>query len=137
MTLYFKWKEDMSVGEVNIDHQHEQLLEQLNKVIDSMVFGVKSKEAKEAIDFFDKYFKEHFSYEEEYMSKHNYPEIIEHKKKHQEFIDKYLIFKEKLDKGVNESNLITEIEIYLGKWWIEHIGIEDQKYHFYINKNKF
>lgn len=135
MKIYFEWTKNMSVEEGNIDHQHQKLLDQLNKVIDAMVFGVDSKEVHEAVNFFDKYCKEHFSYEEHYMKEHSYPYIEEHKNKHQEFSGKYIVFKEKLNSGMSAEQLITEIETYLGKWWIEHIGKEDQKYHSFIKEN--
>lgn len=133
MINYFEWTKDMSVDEDNIDYQHQQLLEQLNKIIDVMFLGTKSKEVSEAVSFFEKYYKEHFSYEEYYMEKHNYPALEEHKSKHGDFIKKYFAFKEKLGKGVKLDELTMEIEKYLGKWWIEHIGREDQKYRLFLN----
>jgi hemerythrin-like metal-binding protein len=134
MTIYFEWKSGMSVEEENIDKQHQKLLEQLNKIIDAMVFGVTSKEVQEAVSFFEGYFKEHFFYEESYMEKHNYPFLGEHKTRHADFIKKYFSFKEKLNSDFKHNELIIEIEAYLGKWWIEHIGKEDQEYHNFIKK---
>ena len=133
MKINFKWTKEMSVGEEHIDHQHQRLLEQLNKVIDAIVFGATPKEVFEAVDFFNKYFREHFSYEEKYMQENNYPGLEEHKNKHEDFVKKYFIFKDKLDRGDDSGELIMEIETYLGQWWIEHIGKEDQKYHHFIN----
>jgi hemerythrin-like metal-binding protein len=133
MKINFQWTKDMSVDENNIDHQHQRLLEQLNKVIEAMVFGTSSKEVSEAVSFFDQYFREHFVYEENYMREHRYPALEEHKVQHGDFIKKYFAFKDKLDSGTNSDKLIMEIETYLGKWWIEHIGKEDQKYHYFIN----
>ena len=98
-----------------------------------MVFGgVNSKEVSEAVGFFDEYIREHFSYEEEYMLKHHYPEIKKHIEKHHAFADNYISFKERLNGGAKLNDLIMEIEKYLGEWWIEHIGKEDKKYHDYI-----
>jgi len=123
----------MSVDETHIDEQHQRLLAQVNKIIDTMILGgVNSKEVSEAIGFFDRYIKEHFSYEEDYMEKHHYPEIEAHKEKHHGFADKYLAFKEKVNGGAKLNDLIMEIENYLGQWWVEHIGKEDKKYHDFI-----
>jgi hemerythrin len=121
------------VGEDHLDNQHKKLLAQVNKVIEAMVFGATSKEVSEAISFFDEYITEHFSDEEDYMRKHNYPNLKEHQEKHQDFIKSYFSFKEKLKSGVEPRELIMDIETFLGQWWITHIGKEDRKYHIFID----
>jgi hemerythrin-like metal-binding protein len=133
MSIHFEWTKNMSVGESHIDEQHQKLLSQLNKIIDAMVVGVKSKETSEAINFFDEYIKEHFSYEEYYMQEYSYPFLREHIKKHEDFIKNYVAFLDKLNSGVNANELITEVETYLGEWWVNHIGKEDQQYHQFID----
>jgi hemerythrin-like metal-binding domain len=133
MSIYFEWTKNLSVGESHIDNQHQKLLAQVNKIIEAMVFGATSKEVVEAVSFFDEYVKEHFSYEEDYMRKNNYPGLEEHKKRHQEFKKNNFSFKEKLNAGVSPRELIMDIETYLGQWWITHIGKEDKKYHNFID----
>ncbi|MFA6177366.1 MAG: hemerythrin family protein [Candidatus Paceibacterota bacterium] len=133
MAIHFEWTKSMSVGENHIDEQHKKLLSQLNKIIDAITIGVKSKETSEAIGFFDEYIKEHFSYEEYYMHEYSYPHVEEHIKKHDEFIKSYVAFLGKLNSGENANDLIMEVETYLGEWWINHIGKEDQKYHYFID----
>jgi hemerythrin len=133
MTIYFEWTKDISVCEEIIDNQHKQLLEQINKVLNAVVFGVESFKIKEeTIEFLGRYIKEHFSYEEEYMKKIGYPEMKEHIKKHHRFIIKYNKIKDEYIHGSDKDTLLLEIEKYVGSWWIEHIGKEDKKYHLYL-----
>ena len=101
MPNYFKWTTNMSVGESDIDSQHQRLLSQVNKVSDAMVFGATSKEVAEALDFLDTYIKEHFAYEENNMKKYNYPHFEEHKREHQNFIKINNSFKEKIKNGAD------------------------------------
>lgn len=122
----------MSVGENHIDSQHEKLLSQLNKIIYVISFGSTYKEVTEALSFFDEYVKEHFAYEENYMERHGYPKLHEHKRRHKDFVSNYLSFKKKLKSGVEPRELIVEIKTYLGQWWIKHISKEDQMYHIFI-----
>jgi hemerythrin len=135
MSNHFEWKKNMSVGEDHIDDQHKRLLLQINKIIEAVDLGATSQEVREAISFFDKYTEEHFSYEEDYMGKYNYPDLEEHKKKHQDFIKNNLIFKEKLNNGVSPTELIKDIEVYIGQWWMKHIGKEDGKYYTFIKNS--
>ncbi len=135
MSIYFEWNKNMSVDEDHIDNQHKKLLSQLNEIIYIMSFGATSREVRGAINFFDDYVKEHFTYEENYMKEHKYPKLYEHKKTHKNFISNYLSFKKKLKSGVDPRELIMEIETYLGQWWIKHISKEDQEYHNFVEKN--
>lgn len=134
LNTHFDWTEKMSIGESTIDAQHQRLLSQLNKVIDAMMFGAESKEVAEALSFFEQYIKEHLAYEEDYMQRHGYFDLDEHKKKHQNFRDNYADFKKKLDSGMTPANVLVEIEGFLGNWWIEHIGDEDRKYYLALGR---
>jgi hemerythrin len=132
MANYFTWTVSMSVGENDIDKQHQRLLSQVNKIEEAMSFGATSKEVAEAVDFFDQYTKEHFDYEEAYMQKYKFPYLAEHKKEHQHFIQQNAIFREKLKEGADPRELIFDVDTYIGQWWLKHIGKADKQYHDFI-----
>lgn len=134
MSIFFEWTPDISVGNDIIDSQHKKLLAQVNKIIKAMTFDSESIELKEVIGFFDEYINEHFSYEEEYMKEINYPHTEEHKIKHQDFINNYIKFKDKFNHNLEKEKIILDIENYIGKWWIEHIGKEDKKYQLFLEE---
>lgn len=137
MTIHFNWEESMSVGDDVLDAQHKRLLSQINKVLDAIVFGVEAKDVQDnMISFLNQYIEEHLSYEEEYMRKINYPDILQHIQKHRNFILNYDKFKEKFDIGEDRAELITEIEQCISSWWLEHIGKEDKKYQLYLEGKK-
>jgi len=136
MSTIFQWTKSISVGNDTIDAQHQRLLAQVNKIIDAVALGSNSKELQEVIGFFDEYIKEHFSYEEAYMKSINYPDIEEHRKKHYEFIKNYNKFKEEFNQNVDKDKLTMEIEVYIGDWWIDHIGKEDKKYQLFLENKK-
>ena len=135
MSISFQWTKDISVGNDLIDNQHKKLLAQINKIVESLIFGVDHNKLEDIIAFFDEYINEHFSYEEEYMKKINYPNLDEHKKMHQVFVKNYIQFKDEFSKNVDKEKLIFEMENYIGGWWIEHIGKEDKKYQLFLEKD--
>jgi len=47
-------------------------------------------------------------------------------------IEKYNKFKKELESTGVTNKLIQELEIYIGGWWIEHIGTEYKKYCLYL-----
>ncbi len=133
MSFNFEWKPELSVHEGVIDIQHKKLLSQVNTVIAAILKGVNTKDVQEAISFFDEYISTHLAYEENYMIKNNYPEFHHHKEEHDDYRKKYSLFKEKMKDGVPVSELILEIETYIGHWWLHHIAVEDKKYDIFIN----
>ena len=136
MKYLFEWSPAISVHENTIDTQHQRLLGQVNTLLSYIVAEKESSIVNDAVTFLDKYINEHFSYEEKYMRDHNYPDINTHLKLHDDFIENYKTFKDKLNAGVSKDILALEIEQYIGNWWLTHIGVEDKKYADFIEKNK-
>lgn len=136
MSIRFEWTPDISVGDDHIDAQHKELLSQINKLFEVVVSGDTSAQVKDVLSFLDDYIYEHFSYEEEYMTQHQYPDIKQHIQIHRGFMKQYDSLKERLVKQGSNKELVQDIEVYLGGWWIRHIGVEDKKYAVWIGEHK-
>ena len=134
MDIEFKWTSDLSVDDAIIDEQHKRLLAQLNKLLEVLAGEDKKDSVAEVILFLDKYIKEHFAYEEQYMGYMHYPELAEHTQLHKDFANRYLEFKKELEKTGPSDKLVLDVENYIGKWWLGHIGVEDKKYCVYCEK---
>lgn len=134
----FEWDpKKMSVNEPTIDLQHRELLNQLNVILCGLYTGVDHKIVEKSILFLNDWIEAHKVYEENYMFENKYPGLEDHIKKHNLFREKFTEFKRRFDEGFDPTNLIIEIEQYLGDWLFQHILKEDQKYAIYIaNKNK-
>lgn len=132
----FEWTKDISVNEGTIDLQHQKLLLQVNKLIEATLNKVDETVLAEAVKFLETYIREHFQYEEQYMKSINFPEIAEHIELHKNFIDHYVLFKDRIA-DENKLGVLLEMETYMGNWWLTHIGKEDKKYALFLgNKNK-
>lgn len=130
-----EWNSSLTVDEDTIDKQHTKLLDQINKLYNEFMRGEEESLLNNTILFLDEYIHDHLSYEEEYMKKHNYPGLPEHKRIHIGFIEAYEKFKEKLAKKGYASSLAIEIQKFLGSWWLDHIAIVDHKYAEYIEEH--
>jgi len=132
MTIKFEWTPEMSVGEDHIDSQHQRLLAQVNKLLEALASEENNNILMfETLNFFDDYIKDHFSYEEDYMRSLNYPYIKPHIEQHNDFIDHYKLFKQRVTAGIEKKLLLMEVEEYIGNWWIEHIGKVDKNYYLF------
>ena len=136
MKYLFEWTPAISVNNEIIDAQHQRLLGQVNILLSYIIAEKNDEIVVEAVHFLDKYISEHFTYEEQYMAEHKFPEIDVHIKYHKDFADHYQSFKDKLDSGISRESLALEIEQYVGNWWLEHIGKADKKYADYIKQHE-
>lgn len=132
--IIVEWTSALSVGEETIDSQHNTLLAQINKLYNEFMKGEEESAIENALLFLDQYIKNHFSYEEDYMEKNNYPGLEDHKKIHQEFIDSYDKFKIEIAGEKYSYALGIRIQKFLGGWWLDHIAIVDHKYAEYIKE---
>ncbi len=137
MDTKFEWTQKMSVTDNTIDEQHKQLLNQLNVLLEATIERKNKETIDETVVFLSKYIEDHLKYEEEYLAKHKYPNLEEHKEAHHYFEKKYEEFKKKIKETGPSDSMLLEVESFLGKWWIEHIEHEDKKYADFIENNEF
>lgn len=123
---FIKWKEAYSLGIEQIDDQHKQLVEVLNKLYNAMSKGQTKEIIGQVIDDLRRYTISHFSYEENLMRKHGYPELNSHIKIHKAFVDKIDEFKTRL--LVKDMTLTLDIVGFLKDWLVNHIMGTDKKY---------
>ncbi len=121
------WCSGMSVGIVSIDKEHKHLVGLINKI----ELSSKNRDTRSVIfQVFEEiyeYVLVHFEHEEELFEKYDYPELLEHRKIHQEILDKV----KDLDK---QKNVISpdSITAFLKSWIKHHIMEEDMKYSAYL-----
>lgn len=132
----FNWTPEMSVGSEFIDMQHRQLLGEVNALLSAMIHNEPYDVIHKTITFLDKYITGHLADEELYMQEHNYPDFSAHKQMHESFIKQYTEFKQKLKETGPTQELTSEVQTYIGEWWIHHIAKEDKKYADYIAASK-
>lgn len=126
----YKWTSALSVGEDDIDHDHQELFSLLDALADadlsdSFLLGL--------IGRLEKYTEYHFSREEEFMRDHDYPELEDHIEKHKMFVE-WIKTVEFTYRRVAESpfQIADLVNEYLGNWLTEHIMVEDMKYRDFI-----
>jgi hemerythrin-like metal-binding protein len=74
----------------------------------------------------------HFSTEEELMSRHGFPGLVEHKKEHDEFRKKITHF---VDVFVDsDQNVALEMAEYLFTWIKLHVYLVDKQYSKFLNE---
>jgi len=125
-----KWSNTLSLDIDEIDQQHMKFLDIVNDLLAAMKEKKSHKIQSEIIDKLISYAFYHFSKEERYLSKSNYPGTEQHKLEHEAFVDKIIKFKNDYDN--KKITLSIEMIQFMNNWWINHIKVSDKKYLPYV-----
>jgi len=121
-----KWDNKYSVDISMIDEEHKKLIGILNKVVSAKEHNDNPEEIKEILSEMVEYAHKHFSTEEAYMIKFNFPEYQFHKNEHLNFTNKAIATFNKVIKG--DCHVANEILEFLKQWLVNHIQSIDKKY---------
>lgn len=127
---YISWKRSFNLGIQVIDDQHKKLIDIINELYEAQKLGTSQLIINEVISKLEEYTKYHFDMEEEMQHANKYPEISNHKKEHQEFIDKLTLLK----RDARNNNLLLSLKTvdYLKDWTINHILGSDKDFGDYL-----
>jgi len=127
----FEWTKEYSVGVRLLDYDHQELFDTVNE-LDSLVNNIADGESiEQIIDRLSRYATEHFQREEHVLSEYRFPDLSEHRKKHNDFAR--LIFAVRHILANCPERLSQEkLLMFLEKWLTRHIMSEDMKYRAYM-----
>jgi len=131
-----KWDESLSIGVELIDEQHKKWIEHLHNAQVAIVARRGMPHVAGTLDFLVDYTQFHFSTEEKSMSETGYPELENHRARHEEL-------KETLDdlvedfrqEGVTEK-ISEAIGTFLGNWLRNHIRDVDQAFAAFLKEKR-
>ena len=121
------WKEEFSVGVVEVDHEHQELIELINQLHRSVREGVTRKQVVEGLGEIYAQIAAHFALEERYMRESRYRAYGEHKEDHETLLDDLRdIMDEVEDDGDFDERRLS---IDLDRWFSDHFRTHDAKLH--------
>lgn len=127
---YISWKKSFSIGIQAIDDQHKKLVEIINELYEAQRLGTSQSIICDVLIRLDDYTKYHFNMEEMMQHANMYPDLSNHKKEHQEFIDRLTLLK----RDAKKNNLLLSLKTldYLKNWTINHILGSDRDFGEYL-----
>ena len=115
--IYFKWNDTYVTGHADVDSQHQRLFELGNKL-----FSSDHENAKRYLMELYKYTRQHFEKEEVIMNEHNASNLSEHKKIHEELLDK---LNDIANEYLEDSSKFEALKVFVYQWVTQHILKED------------
>ena len=121
-----EWAESFSVGVDQLDADHKQLINIINRVDAAQKAN---GSISWAIDELSDYARYHFKREERMMKDAGYTDQVDHRRRHKEFLEWLRSVQATLKMMPDaQYHLGADVRDYLGRWLTEHILVEDMKY---------
>jgi hemerythrin-like metal-binding protein len=119
------WSDQYETGIEVIDAQHRSLFEAINRLADAFRAGWAEAGARESLAFLDRYSREHFDTEEEFMRVVGYPGLKVHRMEHTVLLTKVQNLLVKMDEGFLIS---ADVATFAADWLAHHIHEADMGY---------
>ena len=122
-----KWRDDFSVGDPAIDHEHRELIELINQLYELMHSGVERERVVESLGEIYAQIAAHFALEERMMRDSTYPALREHKTDHESLLDQLRDIMDRVedDGSYDEERMTRDLE----RWFTEHFRTHDARLH--------
>lgn len=127
LVMRFGWTRDLETGNPQIDAEHKQLIQAINRLLQACAAGNQGEALQETLSFLLQYTKTHFSHEEALQRQYHYPDYPNHLGYHQAFIPVVEEIAARLSAEGPTEQLVRELNQRLGGWLLNHIKTEDAK----------
>lgn len=119
-----EWKTAWETGHPEIDRQHRELIQQLERLLTALAEGWEADETVRALVYLGDYVEFHFAAEEAEMAKIDYPRLVDHKAIH----DGLRAQVKKLIKDYrgDPHSIPASVAEFLVGWLKTHLSVEDQ-----------
>jgi len=121
----FRWDESFLIGIDELDHEHKQLIDDINRLHEELAGNHKS-EIRKWLGEICARMQAHFALEEHVMKEHDYEFFDEHKREHDELLDNCTEYMMQYSNNTSTSTT-TSMEKSLKHWVLNHIVTSDKK----------
>lgn len=123
--MYLAWSEDLAVGNTFIDHDHQKLIDMVNRLHNVMNEGKGKDVLGKVLNNLITYTKEHFRREEDLMRSLSFAGLAAHQGEHEDLLQQVLDLQHKFESGA--TALSIQVLHFLRDWLIHHIGESDKQ----------
>ena len=130
---FMQWTGMLEIDGATVDEQHRALFETVNAFHDAVALGQTTEAMASTLDVLSEYGRRHFTDEERLLVDAGYPQLYQHRRQHQVFLDQIRSFRLQLIDG--GSGLGHSMSQFLGSWLINHIMISDKAYAVFLRSH--
>ena len=132
--MYAEFDITLVTGNDEIDGQHKEWIDRINKLLECYEKGAGILEAIKMLEYMADYTEFHFAAEEKLQEEVDYPALDEHKEKHDEFRKVVEELHEMLEEEEGPSEKFVEaVQKNVVDWLYKHIRTYDCSVATYMN----
>ena len=122
-----EWKPEYSVGIDAVDHEHQELIDLVNRIHDVIEEGRPADEVEAAFGDLFRAISSHFALEEKFMRERGYDQYREHKSEHEALLDELrdIMDDYREDHAGSADRVTTAVE----RWFADHSKTHDARLH--------
>lgn len=122
-----EWRDEFSVGDPAVDHEHRELIDLVNRAAGAVEEGAAPDRIERAFGDLLRSISAHFAHEERQMRAASYDELAQHKADHERLID---ALRDIMDAAPDDPDAsATHLVEVLGDWFTGHFGSHDARLH--------
>jgi hemerythrin len=122
----FQWNDALSTSVGEIDNQHKQLIERINRLLAAFARTTGREEMERIVQFLTDYVVLHFGTEERYMQKFGYTNFTQHKAQHELFVRAFSRVRDRLFADKTDPQLMEDTRQLVVDWLVNHIKLSDR-----------
>jgi hemerythrin len=122
------WTPKLAVGVPQIDDEHKELFDRVNRLLDAMALAKAREEVQPLLGFLADYVKVHFGGEQRLMQQYRYPAATEHLGQHAFFVAEFQGLAAEVQRAGPSALLTIKLNKLLCDWLRDHVGSTDKKF---------
>jgi len=122
------WTPKLAVGVAQIDDEHQELFDRVNKLLDAMARAKAKEEILPVVGFLSDYVSVHFGGEQRLMQLHRYPDAAEHLAQHAFFVSEFKGLVAEVQKSGPTALVGIKLNKLLCDWLRDHVSSTDKKF---------
>jgi hemerythrin len=119
--MLIEWSDKYATGIDEIDAQHQEIFNQLNRLHDAITSGLGKEVIGDILAFAYDYASRHFSYEEGCMAQLQCPVAEKNKEAHRQFIESMEQIRAAVERDDEDGESVLELYKDLREWIQSHI----------------
>ena len=123
-----EWREEFNTGIADVDHEHRELVELINRLHAHIADGADPIRVGEFLGEVFARVAAHFALEESIMRKHSYDEYRAHKAEHERLLDE---IRDIMDAQQSGTTVVYEAKLssVVRDWFVNHFKSKDARLH--------
>ena len=121
------WKDEFSVGDAAIDHEHRELIDFINRLLDQLEKGSSPETTADLMGQLYGQITSHFALEEATMRETHYDHYANHKADHERLLDDIREIMEESD--ATDKRDPQALADRLSAWFTVHFSTQDARFH--------